>query len=373
MNRRKSPAVATAPEPRRALTVLCAAALLTPAVATAQADALAPINAQNIQAALGAAGWQVFGTPDRPNADSITRGVRKGNAGCAVAVQVFPDDKSGIAFEKGMAAKGGIVRRSGRKVLAAVCPGDAASSRALFDAVLGQYAATGGGGVRGVSKANLESKLAALGWKRVGDPQEFNTQSLTLPIAKGAVGGAASFAWFDEPIAVKAFVETIAKQDGAAWLNEGGPATLVIVLPGQPQMARDLLASLTGAAPSVPATPSTPANSGVDDVALSGVAAFRIHQLTPGALRERLEGAGWNLLGQPVTEGASITISINRGVISGATSLKVFDNEPAADEFERQISAKPDAAVIRSGNKILAVVLPGNRGEAVRLLKALLQ
>lgn len=325
-------------------------------------DPVRAITADNVGDAIVRAGWKVFGKPDRPNAESITLSVIKGQTGCAVSVQLFDADGKAKAFEKAMRSKGGEVRRSGMKAVTAVCPGDPAGSKALMKAVLNQYGAS----VKGVRKSNLEAKLRDLGWKKVGKSQAFNPHSITLPIAKGNVGGAASFAYFEEKLAVDAFVDTIAQQDGAAWLNTGGLGTLVIVLPGNAPLARETLASLTGA----PATPGPGPRRA--DKSLEGVPAFRIHQLSPNALRSRLEGAGWNILGQPREEGSSVTISINRGVISGAASLKIFDTEPAADAFEQQIRTKPDSAVVRSGNKILAVVLPDNRGEAVRLVKALL-
>lgn len=98
-----------------------------------------------------------------------------------------------------------------------------------------------------------------------------------------------------------------------------------------------------------------------------------VAKMTPKSIQEKVEGLGWKVLGKPTQiNPKSVTLSVIKGTTGGAVSLNEFDIEIATDAFVKTMEKNDGAVLVRSGNKVVSVVMPGKRDEAKKVLGSIL-
>jgi hypothetical protein len=116
---------------------------------------------------------------------------------------------------------------------------------------------------------------------------------------------------------------------------------------------------------------NTDNDGATDDGALNTGA---VADMTPDKLEARVKDLGWNVIGEPTRiNDKSVTLPVTKGLTGGAVSLNEFDIGLATDAFVKTMSDNPDAAVARSGDKVVSVIMPGKKAEADALLKDILK
>lgn len=202
-----------------------------------------------------------------------------------------------------------------------------------------------------------------MGWNILGEPTRLNAGSITLPVTKGNLGGAFSLNEFDVDIATRTFVDTMAKNDGAVTQRSGNKVVSVI-MPGNKAEAQRLLQELLSGG-------NNSGNVGVGGLAQES--AF-VGTLNPAKVEAKVKKLGWQTVGEPTRlNSGSVTLPVVKGTTGGAVSLNEFDSPVATNAFIETMAQNEGAVMARSGNKILTVIMPGKKEEAVKLLAALLK
>jgi hypothetical protein len=99
-----------------------------------------------------------------------------------------------------------------------------------------------------------------------------------------------------------------------------------------------------------------------------------VADMTPDKLEARVKELGWSVIGEPTRiNDKSITLPVTKDLTGGAVSLNEFDIGLATDAFVKTMSDNPDAAVARSGDKVVSVIMPGKKADADALLKDILK
>jgi hypothetical protein len=210
--------------------------------------------------------------------------------------------------------------------------------------------------VGALTPAKLESKVKKLGWEVVGEPTRLNDGSVTLPIVKGATGGAASLNDFSEhgSVATHSFIETMQGNEGVAMLRSGDKV-LSVLMPGNEDKALELIDEL------------------IPGGRKAAIRADALAGMTPSKLRSRVESQGWEVVGEPTRlNDNSITLPIVRGSVGGAAALNDFDPPGGADYYMESMGKNDGAALVRSGSKVLTVLIPGDGAKARQILDEIL-
>ncbi len=322
-----------------------------------------------LQRRVAAMGWQVLDNPKVQRNGSysgLTLPIVKGEVGGAASLYEYQDPAAARAFDEAMRKQGAAAVRDGSRVVTVLIPGDARASQRVMEELLSGAAQApaaqrGGAGMSGLTFEGLRRAVQADGWQVLNEPQVQRSSAysgLTLPIVKGDVGGAASLYEYQDPAAARAFDEAMQKQ-GAATARDGNRVATVL-FPGNPALGREVLGRLLGQPGGQAQAPS----------------AQSVRTFTHAMLQQRLEAAGWTVLGEPSRADAGsyrgVTLPIVKGAKGGAASIYEYDDLEAAKTFESSMR-RQGAAARREGGKVMTVLFPGDNATAESVLRGLLE
>ncbi len=98
-----------------------------------------------------------------------------------------------------------------------------------------------------------------------------------------------------------------------------------------------------------------------------------VASMTPEKLKRKVKTLGWKIIGDPKVINGSLSLPITMGAVGGAATVNDFPNEAAAKIFTKTMHENPDAVVVRSGKKTVAVIMPGNKQKAIDLSNKILR
>jgi predicted RNA binding protein YcfA (HicA-like mRNA interferase family) len=332
-------------------------------------DAVTPDDLERIVKQLG---WEVISEPTRLNTNSVTLPIVKGSTGGAASLNDFSGsggEQAARIFVDSMGKNDGAVTvRSGARVISVLMPGNRAEADSLMRQItgtsLGKGASFGGGGgsVGSMTPSQLEGAMQRLGWQVVGEPTRLNAGSVTLPVVQGAVGGAVSLNDFSDlggDLATSTFVTEMQKQDGAVTVREGNKV-LTVLIPGNKAASQNLMNQLL---------PKGGGAGGFDQKAEAAVG-----KMNPAKVEAKVKKLGWEVVGEPTRLNKnSVTLPVVKGFVGGAVALNDFDPPNAADYYVEEMQKNDGAVMVRSGAKVLTVLIPGNRQAAQELIQDLLK
>jgi hypothetical protein len=106
-----------------------------------------------------------------------------------------------------------------------------------------------------------------------------------------------------------------------------------------------------------------------------GDQASAVADMTPDKLEAKVKELGWGVVGEPTKlNDSSITIPIVKGTTGGAVSLNDFSGQGgsiATNSFVDTMKKNDGCALAVNGDKVLSVLMPGNKAEADKLLEEL--
>lgn len=106
-----------------------------------------------------------------------------------------------------------------------------------------------------------------------------------------------------------------------------------------------------------------------------GDSSAAVKGMTPDKLQSKVKDLGWSVVGEPTKlNDSSITIPIVKGTIGGAVSLNDFSGQGgsiATNSFVDTMKKNDGCALSVDGDKVLSVLMPGNKAEADKLMEEL--
>ena len=106
-----------------------------------------------------------------------------------------------------------------------------------------------------------------------------------------------------------------------------------------------------------------------------GDSSAAVKKMTPDKLEAKVKDLGWSVVGEPTKlNDGSITLPIVKGTIGGAVSLNDFSSQGgsiATNSFVDTMKKNDGCALSVDGDKVLSVLMPGNKAEADKLMEEL--